>query len=325
MIKNEIIIRGLGATSAESGLERLLFKKRLSSSEIAVAVKFCSLTLGDYRILKNSWQDSSYPLVPGGETIGEVVAVGEEAKLFSQGDTVGVGYQIGSCFECEFCSRGEEQYCKNQKVIGVNSLGGIANIIITDERFAFSIKPNLSKASIVPFMCSGLTVYSALNRQEIAADAKIAVFGIGNLGHLALAILSALDHSPLGFTHSRDKSAELITKNQELLYLKDELDLKKWRNYFDLILWTSASIKYCAAAIQALKPDGTLLLVGLPLEKLCISPALLADYSGRSIKGSYIGSRQELKTLLELVDEYALEAQVEEFTISGIEYALALE
>ncbi|HEX7041968.1 MAG TPA: alcohol dehydrogenase catalytic domain-containing protein, partial [Patescibacteria group bacterium] len=145
-------------------LKSFTYERAPKENEIVVSINSCSITRGDIRFIDNYWNDTNYPMVPGLEIIGKVTEIGKDVKDIKIGDIVGIGYQVESCFTCEYCLAGKEQFCLNQKLIPVHGYGGLADTIIVDYRFAFKIPENLQSPDATPLLCSGLTPYAAIKK-----------------------------------------------------------------------------------------------------------------------------------------------------------------
>lgn len=313
-------IKAWAAQKPKAGLEEFYYEKVIGPLDVLIKVKYCSFTRGDVCFIDNFWSDTSYPFVPSSEAFGVIKKTGNEVKDFKVGDFVGIGYQMNSCFECEHCKAGKEQFCQKQKVLGVNGYGALAEHIIFDSRFVYEIPKELQKPSYVPLMCSGLTVFSAIKKGKVRPKMKVGVVGIGNLGHLAIQILSKLDCEVTAFSHSKEKEKDLRRLGAKLFIdSTDKKQLEKEEGKYDFILSTSSGSLDWPLYIEALKPEGTLCFVGLPEEAISFPAVLLADYSQRSILGSYIGSREETRELLSFAEKNSIQAINQIFPVQDVQ------
>lgn len=300
-------------------LEKFVYEKEIGPLDVLISIKYCSFTRGDVRFIDNFWEDTSYPLVPGSEIFGIVQEKGNKVKDLEIDDYVGVGYQMSSCFECEYCKNGKEQFCQKQKVLCVNGHGGLADYIISDNRFVFKIPSNLQTPSRVPLMCSGLTVFSAIKRAEAQTGMKVGVVGIGNLGHLAVQILNKMGCEVIAFSHSKEKEAVLRKLGvKHFVNSMDKKALEKEKGKYNLIFSTSSASLDWSAYIKALRPEGNLCIIGLPAEDISFPATLLADYAQRGVLGSYIGSRAEMSELLGFASKQDIKAITQVFPVSEI-------
>lgn len=178
------------AVKQQGGMaEPFFYERKVRKSDVLVKITHCGIATGDIQIINDDWGDTKFPLVPGHEMIGIIEKTGSEVTGLKNGDRVGIGYQQEACFECEFCKEGNEQFCSEQKVIAVDSYGGLAEHIVVDGRFAFKLPPKLDSAKSVPLLSSGLTVYSGIVRAKLPKNSTAAVLGVGGLGRLAIRFL----------------------------------------------------------------------------------------------------------------------------------------
>jgi D-arabinose 1-dehydrogenase-like Zn-dependent alcohol dehydrogenase len=184
---NAYAVRRRGETA-----EPFSYERALGPDDVLVRVTHCSIARGDVQFIDNAWGDTRFPLVPGHEIVGVVEEVGSTVVGMKAGDRVGIGYQQAACFSCEFCRDGTEQFCQEQKVIGVDCYGGVADYIGVDGRFAFPLPPALDSAKAAPLLSAGLTVYSSIVRAALRDRSDVAVLGIGGLGYLAVEFLRKL-------------------------------------------------------------------------------------------------------------------------------------
>lgn len=298
-------------------LENFSYETTLKSIDVLISITYCSVTRGDVCFIDNFWGDTKYPLVPGMEIFGVVTKKGPAVRELKIGDYVGIGYQMSSCMACVYCNKGKEQFCKKQKVLSVDGYGGIAKNIVFDSRFVFKIPPSLQTASHVPLMSSALTPFSAIKRSKIESGMTVGLLGIGNLGHLALQILHAMGCRVTVFSHSKEKEA--VAKKlgaYDFINSTDEKALEHLKSRFDFILSTSSGSLHWPSYIKALKPQGTICFVGLPAENISFPAILLADYAQKGILGSYIGSRSEMKELIEFASKHSIKAMTEVFSMA---------
>jgi len=181
------------------------YSRVLGAHDVLVRLTHRSIATGDVQFIDNAWGDTRYPLVPSHEMVGIVEQLGGDVTGLEPGDRVGIGFQLGACFACEYCERGVEQLCQQQTVVGVNAFGGLAEHIVVDHRFAFRLPDALESAAAVPLFSSGLTVYSALRHAQLRATARVAVLGIGGLGRLAVQLSRTMGHEVAAVSRSRGK------------------------------------------------------------------------------------------------------------------------
>jgi D-arabinose 1-dehydrogenase-like Zn-dependent alcohol dehydrogenase len=276
--------------------------------DVLVKLTHRSLTRGDLQMIENDWGDTRFPLVPSHEMVGAVERTGHLVTGLAPGDRVGVGYQVGACFECRFCRQGTEQFCARQTVIGVHAHGGLAEHIVVDARFAFPLPARLASAPATPLLSSGLTVFAAITHARLPRDARVAVLGIGGLGRLALAFLRAMGHRASAFSRSPAKRQTIEGLGAEYIDGADPASLAARRHTFDLVLSTLNVPFDLNAYLGMLTPDGQLGLVATPLQPLSLSAGVLYDYARRRIYGNYVGSRADMTAMLDFAATYGVAA-----------------
>ena len=304
--------------------EAFIYERKIGKNSVLVKVAHCSIAMGDIQIINDDWGDTKFPSVPGHEIIGIVEQTGSSVKSLKNGDCVGIGYQQEACFKCQACREGNEQFCPKQKVIGIDSYGGLAEHIVVDNRFAFKLPPNFDSAKSVPLLSSGLTVYSAIVGAKLSTKSRVAVLGVGGLGQLAIQFLHKMNHKVSAFSHSPEKKdminrlgAEYIDSNK----IKGSTDfLRK----FDFILSTLNVDFDLNTYLKMLKPQGKFCLVAQPLNKLSINAGLLYDYAQRTIYGNYTGSRRDMTAMLAFAAKHKIESIVHVQPFSKMNEAIEL-
>jgi uncharacterized zinc-type alcohol dehydrogenase-like protein len=313
----KININAWAVKSPAGILEPFTYEQELRALDVLIAIKYCSLTRGDVGFIDNLWRDTTYPLVPGSEIFGTVKKTGESVRDLEVGDFVGVGYQITSCFTCRYCRQGKEQFCRRQKVVGVDGFGGLADHIVSDSRFVFKIPLNLQTSFHVPLMCSGLSIYAALKKAGVRRGMTVGLVGVGNLGHLALQVLDKMDCKVAVFSHSPHKEAKLRELGAEnFVSSVDKKALKRESDKYDVILSACSAPLDWELYLKALTPEGTICFVGLPPKNISFPAAVLADHAQRRIQGSYIGSRSEMKEWLDFASKHEIKALAEIYPLS---------
>jgi D-arabinose 1-dehydrogenase-like Zn-dependent alcohol dehydrogenase len=302
--------------------EPFSYQRALGSHDALVKVTHCAIARGDVQFIDNEWGDTRYPLVPGHEIIGLVEETGSAASDLTVGDRVGIGYQQQACFSCEFCHDGNEHLCLEQKVIGVDCYGGLADYIIVDSRFAFPLPPTLDSARTTPLLSAGLTVYSGIVRAQLRDASRVAVLGIGGLGYLAIQFLREMGHSVSAFSHSPDKQPMIERLGAEYVDSSELTDVKTLSRKFDFMLSTLNTKFDLNAYIRMLRPQGKLCVVAQPLETLPISVGLLYDNALRTIYGNYVGSRKDMTAMLAFAAGHHIESLVDVVPFTDVNHAI---
>lgn len=301
--------------------EPFVYERDLTASEVLVRITHCSVARGDVQYISDDWGDARFPLVPGHEILGFVQEAGADVAGLRPGDRVGVGYQQGACFECDYCREGTEQLCPRQEVVAVDRYGGWAEHIVVDGRFAFRLPAALDSAASAPLLSSGLTVYTAIRRAQLPPGSRVAVMGVGGLGHLAIQFLHKMGHHVSGLSHSVAKR-ELIERLGGAYVDVADLDQRaRHVQTFDFILSTVNVAFDLDACVRMLKPKGQLGLVAGPLEPLKLSAGLLSN-SMRAIYGNYIGSRADTVSMLRFAAGHGVAAIVDVVPFARINEAI---
>jgi D-arabinose 1-dehydrogenase-like Zn-dependent alcohol dehydrogenase len=314
-------IRAHAITEPGGRAEPFLYERTLGDRDVLVRITHCSLARGDIQYIDNDWGDARYPLVPGHEIIGIVEEAGSAVADLHRGDRVGIGYQQEACFGCSFCNQGLEQLCPDQKVIAVDSYGGLAEHIVVDGRFAFRLPLELDSAPSAPLLSSGLTVYAGIARAGLTEGSRVAVLGAGGLGHLAIQYLHKMGHSVTAFSHSPAKRALVEQLGGVFADSSDPQCLTEHRGAFDFILSTLNVAFDLDAFVRMLTPQGQLCLVAAPLTQLALSGGLLNN-SRRSIYGNYIGSRADTVHMLEFSAKHGIAAIVDVMPMARVNEAI---
>ena len=319
-------INAYATFAPQSPLKKFIYEREPTKNEIVISIKSCSLTRGDVRFIDNYWKDTTYPFIPGLEIIGTVIKIGSEVKGFTKGDVVGVGYQVKSCFECEYCKAGKEQFCLKQRLIPLNEYGGFAEHIIIDYRFVFKMPDNLQTTESTPLLCSGLTVYTAIVKYISDNSAmKVGVVGIGSLGHLAIQFLNKMGNHVTAFSHTETKKNIIENLGAEDVIISNDLKtIKKLERTYDFILSTSAGSLSWQDYIKMLKPEGILCFVGQPPDNISFRAELLSDYAQKRVVGSYIGSRNDMKNMLTFAAKHKIHAFAEVYPMTKVNEAITL-
>ncbi len=299
-----------------------VYQKTLGPQDVLVRITHRSITRGDIQFIDNDWGDTRFPLVPGHEMIGTVEQTGRAVTGLTRGERVGVGFQLGACFECSFCRQGVEQFCPKQTVVGVNAYGGLGDQIVVDSRFAFRLPSGLASAPATPLMSSGLTVFSAITHAQLPAEARVAVLGIGGLGRVALRFLRAMEHRTSAFSRSPEKGDMIRNLGAEYVDGADATALGAHHGAFDLVLSTLNVPFDLDPYLKMLRPEGRFCFLATPLKPLSLRAGMLYDYARRCICGSYVGSRSDTVRMLAFAAEHDVLPSVEVMPFSQVNEAI---
>lgn len=315
-------IRAYAAAGPGQVLEPFSFDPGpLAPHEIEVAITHCGICHSDIHMIDNDWTWSRYPLVPGHEVVGAVRATGSAVRNIRVGQRVGIGWQSGSCLECEWCLRGEENCCARQQGTIVGRHGGFADALRVDERFAFPLPEALDSAGAAPLLCGGITVYSPL-RQGVGPWSRVGVVGIGGLGHLAIQFARAFGAEVTAFSTSPDKKEEALALGAHAFVSSAKPDeTKAVSGSFDLILSAATARLDWEAWIALLRPKGVLALVGASPGTLDVGVSSLLT-GQKAIRGSVIGGRAAMREMLGLAARTGIRARVEVLPIGRVNEAI---
>ncbi len=302
-------IRGWAASSAGSVLEEREFPfPELGADDVAMEVLHCGVCHSDVHLIENDWKISEYPLVPGHEILGRVIAVGNRVAHLHAGDMVGVGWQSSSCGHCRECVGGNENMCASQGATCNGHIGGYADFHVTHSRFCFQVPERLVKPEVAPLFCGGITVYSPLCEFVTRKDARVAVLGLGGLGHLAVLFSKAMGHEVSVFSHSPSKEKEAKALGASNFFAGDIKPLVKTiGRKFDLILVTANVDLAYPAYLDTLRADGVLCFVGIPPSPLTIPVGSLLGNRLR-VTASPIGSPKRIHDMLDFANVHGLTA-----------------
>ena len=292
--------------------------KELGPKEVLIKVSHCGICHSDVHLLDGDWGKDIFPLVPGHEVVGTVEKLGDEVRHLKKGQRVGVGWQCGSCFACEWCEKGEENLCSGSKATCRGHHGGFAAAVVVDARFAFPIPKELDSAKAAPLLCGGITVFSPLRRLGGAAPKRVGVVGIGGLGHFALQFGRAMGHEVTAFSTSPAKEAEAKRLGAHRFVLTgDKKAMTAAKGSLDLIVSTVNVHQDWNKFISILRPNGTLCTVGALPGDMSLSPtALLVDQ--KSVAGSVIGGRPMIEEMLSFAGRHNVGAQAEIVPLSKV-------
>ena len=310
----------------ESGgkAQPFFYERKIGKNGILIKISHCAIATGDVQFINNAWGDTKFPFVPGHEIIGIVEQAGSNVVGLKKGDRVGVGYQLESCFNCKYCNEGNEQFCLKQKVVAVNCYGGLAKHIVVDYRFAFKIPSGLDAAKSAPLLSAGLTVYAAITRAKLPKNSNTAVLGIGGLGHLAIQFLHKMGHEVTAFTRSPEKKTIVRQLGGKFIDSSSLEAISNLHRKFDFILSTLNVDFDLDMYLRMLKPVGKLCVVSQPPGKIPFSAGLLYDYAQRTIYGSYIGSRKDMKDMLAFSGKHNIGSIVEVMPFNKMNEAIDL-
>ncbi|MGA8845589.1 MAG: NAD(P)-dependent alcohol dehydrogenase [Nocardioides sp.] len=310
--------------SANAPFEKTTIQRRdLGPRDVLIKIHFAGICHSDIHTGRNEWGPKTFPLVPGHEIAGVVEEVGAEADKYAVGDRVGVGCMVDSCRECENCLAGDEQYCLQGMTGTYDGIGrdgrptdgGYSTHIVVDQDFVLGIPEGISLDEAAPLLCAGITVYSPLKHWKAGPGTKVAIVGMGGLGHMGVKIAHALGAEVTVLSQSLSKQDDGKRFGADHYYATSEKGtFSELAGTFDLIINTVSAKLPMGSYLSLLRRDGTLVSVGAPPEALEV-PAFALIGARRSWAGSLIGGIAETQEMLDFCAEHHLGADVE--VISG--------
>ncbi len=313
--------RAYAALAAKTDLVPYEFERReLGAHDVALDISYAGICHSDIHQVAEEWGPALFPMVPGHEIVGVVTKIGASVSRFTVGDTIGVGVFIDSCGTCQQCKEGLEQYCVEGMTETYNclerdgstvALGGYSTSFVVKEKYAVKIPENLPLSGVAPLLCAGITLFSPIQHWKVKAGMKVAVLGLGGLGHMGVKFAVAKGAEVTVLSHSRNKESDALAMGaQHFVDTSDRKNLADLTKSFDLILNTVSAEIDINLYLNLLKLDGTLVVVGVPGVPYSLNPAILLD-GRRSISGSKIGGIRELEEMLNFCSENSIVSDVE--------------
>ncbi|MBE9583969.1 NAD(P)-dependent alcohol dehydrogenase [Mucilaginibacter sp. JRF] len=322
--------KAYAANAASAPLAPFKFdRKEVGPNDIQIEILYCGVCHSDLHQIRDEWGGSIFPMVPGHEIVGKIVKVGDAVTKFKVGETAGIGCFVDSCRHCPSCEAGEEQYCDNHLSFTYNStykdgtptFGGYSDQYVIDEKYALHVSDKLPLEGVAPLLCAGITTYSPLMTWKIGKGHKVAVVGLGGLGHMAVKFAASLGAEVTVLSTSASKMEDALKLGaHHFVVTKDEEQVKAVANTFDFILNTISAQHEYDFYLQMLKLDGTMVLVGIPPEAPQVSAFNLIS-KRRRIAGSMIGGIKETQEMLDYCAEHGIVSDVEVINIDYINEA----
>lgn len=294
----------------------------LGPDDVEVAVEHCGICHSDLSILNNEWGFSSYPVVPGHEVIGRVVAVGDRAGALQVGRRVGIGWNSGSCMHCRQCLGGNQHLCAQAQATIVGHAGGFADRVRSHWAWAIPVPEGLDHTACGPMLCGGITVFAPLLLYRVLPTARVGVVGIGGLGHMAVMFFKAWGCEVTAFTSSPSKFEEARGFGaHRVVSSRDSSSIASIAGSLDLLLVTVNVPLDWTALLGTLGPKGRLHVVGAVLEPIPV-PAFSLIVQEREVSGSPTGSPTAIATMLDFAARHSIAPLVEHFPMSRVNDAL---
>jgi uncharacterized zinc-type alcohol dehydrogenase-like protein len=312
--------QAIGAQAADARLEPLSIERRaVGPKDVRIDIRFCGICHSDIHFTRGEWGKVPYPAIPGHEIAGVVAEIGSEVTRYAPGDRVGVGCMVNSCRECENCRRGEEQYCLagNTQTYGsvdrdgTITYGGYTDHVVVDEDFVVRIPDGIELDAAAPLLCAGITTYSPLRHWGAGPGKRVAVVGLGGLGHMAVKIAKAMGADVTVLSQSLRKRDDGLRLGADGYFAtSDEATFAELAGTFDLIINTVSAKLDIGRFLGLLRTDGALVNVGAPPEPLPV-PVFALLGRRRSFAGSAIGGIRETQEMLDFCAEHGIAADIE--------------
>jgi alcohol dehydrogenase (NADP+) len=313
-------VTAYAATSATEPLTKTTIERRaVGPHDVAIEIKFAGICHSDIHTVRAEWGQPNYPLVPGHEIAGVVSEVGPEVTKYKVGDRVGVGCFVDSCRECSSCLAGLENYCKRGMVgtydaidkDGRQTQGGYSGAIVVDENYVLRIPDALPLDAAAPLLCAGITTYSPLRHWNAGPGKRVAVIGLGGLGHMAVKLASAMGAEVTVLSQSLKKMEDGLRLGASHYYATSDPDtFKKLAGSFDLILNTVSANLDLGSYLALLDVDGTLVELGAPEQPMSV-PIMPLLGQRRHLSGSLIGGIRETQEMLDFCAEHDAAPEIE--------------
>ncbi|MEU9677013.1 MULTISPECIES: NAD(P)-dependent alcohol dehydrogenase [Streptomyces] len=313
-------VAAYAAPRAKAPLERTTIERRpVGEFDILIDIKFAGICHSDIHQARDGWGEGIFPMVPGHEIAGIVAETGSGVTRFKVGDRVGVGCMVDSCGQCDACLMGREQHCAEGNTQTYNALdrsgeptyGGYSTHLVVTEKFAVTIPEGIALDEAAPLLCAGITTYSPLKRWGAGPGKKVAVVGLGGLGHMAVKIAHALGAEVTVLSQSLRKKDDGLKLGADHYYAtSDPKTFEELAGTFDVILSTVSAPLDFGAYLGLLRTEGTLVNVGAPEEPISLNLFSLI-LGNRSIAGSAIGGMKETQEMLDFCAVHGLGAEIE--------------
>jgi uncharacterized zinc-type alcohol dehydrogenase-like protein len=325
-------VKAFGTTGPKEDLALMSIERRaLTANDVAIEILYCGVCHSDLHTARNDWGGTKYPSVPGHEIVGRITAVGSSVTKFKVGDLAGVGCLVESCRTCSSCQQDLEQYCLNGSIgtyngrdlhLGGHTFGGYSERVVVDESFVLRIPTTLNLAAVAPLLCAGITTWSPLRHWNVGPGSKVAVVGLGGLGHMAIKLAKGLGATVSLFSRTPTKVEDAkALGTDDVIISTNEDAMKAAKGKFDLIIDTVPYAHDLNPYITTLAVNGTLVLVGYlgALDPVLHSVPMIMGR--KSVAGSVIGGIAETQEMLDFCGEHGIVSDVEIIDMQDINTA----
>jgi len=326
-----IEVHGYAAQQAKAQLAPYSFQRREPGDyDVVIDIKYCGICHTDIHQVGDEWGGSTFPMVPGHEITGIVLQVGPKVTRYKAGDRVGVGCFVDSCRKCGPCSKNLEQYCVEGMTTTYNGIerdgntrtqGGYSNKIVVDENYVLRVPGNLPLDKAAPLLCAGVTLYSPLMHWKAGPGKKVAIIGLGGIGHMGVKLAHALGAEVTVLSHSLKKQEDGKKLGANYFYAtSDPKTFEKIKGYFDLIINTVSAELDWNQYLDLLALDGAMVVVGIPENQTPVGSFSLVA-GRRSLAGSLIGGIKETQEMLDFCSKNDIASEIELIPIQKVNEA----
>ena len=325
-------VKAYGTSAADQPLQEMNIERRTATdTDIEIEILYCGVCHSDLHTARNDWGFTSYPSVPGHEIVGKVTKVGSKVTKLKVGDFAAVGCLVGSCQTCDNCKKDLEQYCSNgwigtynseDKHLGGMTFGGYSQKVVVEEHFVLKVPANLDLAATAPLLCAGITTWSPLRHWNVTKGSKVAVVGLGGLGHMAIKLAKGLGAEVTLFSRTPDKEKDALELGADSVVIStDENQMNAVAGKFDVIIDTVPYVHDVNPYITTLTTSGTLVLVGYlgGLEPILNTVPMIMGR--KSIAASLIGGIAETQEMLDFCGKHNIVSEIEIIKMQDINEA----
>ncbi|WP_431610640.1 NAD(P)-dependent alcohol dehydrogenase [Chryseobacterium sp. 'Rf worker isolate 10'] len=327
-----ITVKAYGAESTTADLKEMnIVRREVTSKDVEIEILYCGVCHSDLHTARNDWGGSFYPAVPGHEIVGRITKVGSEVSKFKVGDLAGVGCIVDSCGHCDSCKHDLEQYCLNgftgtyngkDKHLGGHTFGGYSQKVVVDSHHVLKVPENLDLAAVAPLLCAGITTWSPLKHWNVGPGSKVAVVGLGGLGHMAIKLAKGLGAEVTLFSRTPGKTEDAKQLGADHVVIStDEAQIDSVKGKFDVIIDTVPYVHDINPYVTTLNISGTHVLVGYlgGLEPILNTVPMILGR--KSVAGSVIGGIAETQELLDFCGEHNIVSEIEMIKMQEINEA----
>lgn len=329
---NSFSVKAYGTESKDADLKEMNIERREAlANDVEIEILYCGVCHSDLHTARNDWGGTLYPAVPGHEIIGKITKVGSNVTKFKVGDLAGVGCLVDSCRTCDCCKNDLEQYCEHGSTgtyngkdihLGGHTFGGYSEKVVVDENYVLKIPANLDLAATAPLLCAGITTWSPLKHWQVGAHSKVAVVGLGGLGHMAIKLAKGLGAEVTLFSRTPSKIEDAKKLGADHVVISTDTEqMKSVKGKFDLIIDTVPYDHDINPYISTLNINGTHVLVGFigKMNDALFTPPMILGR--KSVAGSVIGGIAETQEMLDFCGKHNIVSDIEMIKMQDINNA----